>query len=153
MNASPARLRALAIDRWPQRTAARNGATVHPSQHDNQGMHVEPNRRALTEGLFRGQRAYLSDEVFFWDGPPDTKAHDLISAKTWHSVFDLPTDVLLRTTDNHGRMIDDMESQAVARLDALPLDEDLWPFFHDAYVDVLDEFQAAPFIAAHAFYR
>jgi len=116
-------------------------------------MDDDGNRRELSEGLFRQRRAYLSDEVFLWDGPHDNKAHDLIDAEIWHTVFDLPTDVLLRTTDNNGTMIDDMYSQGLAWLDALPLDDTLWPFFHDAYMDVLDEFQAAPFIATHGFYR
>ncbi|GAB3805605.1 hypothetical protein GCM10028798_27750 [Humibacter antri] len=116
-------------------------------------MDEDRNRRELTEGLFRQARAYLSDDVLLRDGPANDDAHDLIDAEVWRSVIDPPTDVLLRTTDSNGLMIDDMHNQWAAWLDAVPLDERVWPFFHDAYTDVLDEFQAAPFIAAHGFYR
>lgn len=117
-------------------------------------MHEDQNRRRLAEGRFREVRAYLSDDCFFPSGTVDHTAHDLIDADVWHDAFDLPTDVLLRTTDNNGVMIDDMYSQEAAWLYAVPLDDErLWPFFHDAYTDMLNEFQAAPFIAAHGFYR
>jgi hypothetical protein len=65
----------------------------------------------------------------------------------------LPTDVLLRTTDHFGPMLEDMQRQARAWLYAVPLDDAKWPFFHNSYLDVMEEFDAAPFIAAHGWYR
>ncbi len=65
----------------------------------------------------------------------------------------LPTDVALRTTDHLGTMVRDMQRQQSVWMDATGLDPSAWPFFHDAYLDVLDELDAAPFIAAHGFYR
>jgi hypothetical protein len=67
--------------------------------------------------------------------------------------MDLPTDVVLRTTDHMGKMIEDMQRQQSAWIHAVSLDPHAWPFLHDAYLDVLEEFDAAPFMAAHGYYR
>jgi hypothetical protein len=67
--------------------------------------------------------------------------------------MDLPTDVALRTTDHMGIMVKDMQRQQTAWLDATGPDPKSWPFFHNAYLDALDEFDAAPFIAVHGYYR
>jgi len=50
-------------------------------------------------------------------------------------------------------MIEDMQEQSRAWWDAFDLDDSKWPFFHDSYLDVIDEFDATPFIAAHGWYR
>jgi hypothetical protein len=65
----------------------------------------------------------------------------------------LPTDVVLRTTDYLGSMLDDMISQRSAWTNAMPNDPAAAPFMFDAALDAGDEFQAAPFIAAHGYYR
>jgi len=109
--------------------------------------------RPIAEGAYRERRAYLADHVFLGvpggGRPPD----DLLGPEEWDSFMHLPTDVLLRTTDYMGRMIDDMCTQAYAWLTAMPSDPATAPFMFDACLDTHDEFKAAPFIAAHGWYR
>jgi len=68
-------------------------------------------------------------------------------------LMDSPTDVLLQTTDHFGstflamRSISDMWISGI-----VPNGTDLSPIL-DAYLDAYDEFEAAPFIAAHGWYR
>jgi hypothetical protein len=47
----------------------------------------------------------------------------------------------------------DMQTQARAWLRTIPPDPSEAPFVFDAYLDAHDEFEAAPFIAAHGLYR
>jgi hypothetical protein len=67
--------------------------------------------------------------------------------------MDLPTDVLLRTTDHLGSMVDDMLTQRLVWTTAMPTESSLAPFMFEAGLDAGDEFEAAPFIAAHGYYR
>ena len=109
--------------------------------------------RPITEGLYRERRTYLADHVFAGvpagSKPPD----DLLGQEQWTNLTDLATDVLLRTTDYLGSMIDDMLTQDYGWLCALPTDPSSTPFVFDAHLDAHDEFKAAPFIAAHGWYR
>jgi len=109
--------------------------------------------RPITDGAYREKRAYLADHAFLavpGAGQPPT---DLLGKKEWGSLTDLPTDVLLRTTDYLGSMVDDMLTQAHAWLLALSADPSTAPFVFDAHLDAHDEFRAAPFLASHGFYR
>jgi len=110
-------------------------------------------RRKITQGRYRRKRFFLADQVFAIGGDGDHDPQDLIRKKAWGELMTLPTDVALRTTDHMGSMIKDMQHQWSAWMDATPLDPDEWPFFHDVYLDVLEEFDAAPFIAVHGYYR
>jgi hypothetical protein len=65
----------------------------------------------------------------------------------------LPTDVLLRTTDYQGSLLEDAHAQWAAWIHALPLEREPAPFMFEAALDAADEFHAAPFIAAHGWYR
>lgn len=111
--------------------------------------------RHITDGTYRERRAYLADHVFLnapgGGKPPD----DLLGQEQWEHFTHLATDVLLRTTDYLGSMIDDMLTQNYAWLCALPLTDDpnSAPYVFDAHLEVHDEFEAAPFIAAHGWYR
>ena len=116
-------------------------------------MSKENLRRPVTKGRYRAKRFYLGDEAFADAGVGADKPTDLLGRKRWDQMIVLPTDVLLKTTDHLGPMIQDMQQQWTAWMDAAPLDPATWPFFHDAYLDVLEEFDAAPFIAAHGWYR
>src|SRR5262245_42633947 len=93
------------------------------------------NSRAITEGAYRKRRVYLADHVFADPGVGSDAPTDLLGPQRWSALTDLPTDVLLRTTDHSGRLIKDMLNQASAWLEATPLDPDAWPFIHDAYLD------------------
>jgi hypothetical protein len=83
----------------------------------------------------------------------DKAPSDLLGPEQWEHFMDLPTDVLLRTTDYLGTMVDDMQTQAYAWLCSMPTDPSVAPFVFDALIDAHDEFNAAPFIAAHGLYR
>ena len=109
--------------------------------------------RPITEGTYRERRVYLDDHVFLAVPGGSRPPTDLLGKESWESLTDLPTDVLLRTTDYLGRMVDDMLTQAYAWLCALSTDPASAPFVFDAHIDAHDEFRAAPFIAAHGHYR
>jgi hypothetical protein len=65
----------------------------------------------------------------------------------------LSTDVLLRTTDYQGTMFSDAYDQSAAWVRATPMVPEQGPFLFEAALDAADEFHAAPFIAAHGWYR
>jgi hypothetical protein len=109
--------------------------------------------RPLEVGLFRGQPQYLADHVFLsvsGGGKPPT---DLVPRAAWEGLIDLPTDVLLRTTDYLGQMVDDLHAQGSGWIHAMPSEPELAPFMFEPSLDASDEFQAAPFAALHGWYR
>jgi hypothetical protein len=110
-------------------------------------------RRPISEGTYRERRAYLADHVFLEVPGGNAPPGHLLGAEQWAHLMDLPTDVLLRTTDHLGSMIEDMQTQAHAWLEVIPPDPPETPFVFHAYLDAHDEFEAAPFIAAHGLYR
>lgn len=107
----------------------------------------------ITEGGYRIQRAYLADHVFLTVPGGGQSPTDLLGREEWDHLTDLPTDVLLRTTDYMGSMVKDMSRQAADWIDAMPEDPAKAPFMFDACLDTHDELKAAPFIAAHGWYR
>lgn len=68
-------------------------------------------------------------------------------------MMHLPTDVLLRTTDYQGRMVADAYVQGAAWVHATPRQPADSVFMFEPAMDAGDEFHAAPFIAAHRWYR
>ena len=67
--------------------------------------------------------------------------------------MDLPTDVLLRTSDHQGSLIDDAHTQWSAWVFATPIEHALPPMMFEPALDAGDELQAAPIVAAHGWYR
>lgn len=59
----------------------------------------------------------------------------------------------LRTTDYLGSMVDDMLTQEYTWISSWPPDPDKVPFMYAPALDAHSEFQAAPFIAVHGYYR
>jgi hypothetical protein len=110
-------------------------------------------QRPLPDGDFRAIRAYLADDVFASVPGGGAVPNDPLGQSEWEHLMDLPTDVLLRTTDYLGMMIDDVVTQRSAWTAAMPDDPSQVPFMFDAALDAGDEFQAAPFIASHGYYR
>lgn len=55
--------------------------------------------RPITEGAYRERRAYLADHVFLQVAGGGQPPSDLLGQEEWEHLMDLPTDVLLRTTD------------------------------------------------------
>lgn len=109
--------------------------------------------RGLDADDFRTERSYLADHVFL-QAPGGAQApNDVVEEKAWEHIMHLPTDVLLRTTDYLGTMVTDMYEQGSGWVFATPEAQAKAPFMFDAALDSSDEFQAAPFIAIHGWYR
>jgi hypothetical protein len=68
-------------------------------------------------------------------------------------LMDSPTDVLLQTTDHFGSTFRAMRSLSGMWISAITPDGRDLPLVFDAYLDAYDEFEAAPFIVAHGWYR
>jgi hypothetical protein len=107
----------------------------------------------ITEGPFREQRAYLSPEAFADPGDGIDDPTDLIDRHLWMHLMDSPTDVLLQTTDHFGSTFRAMRSLSDMWISAITPDGRDLPLVFDAYLDAYDEFEAAPFIVAHGWYR
>jgi hypothetical protein len=109
----------------------------------------------LTHGQFRERRVNLSDAAFALVEPGGAEEPtDLIEPEVWEHLMDLSTDVLLRTTDHFGSTFRGMHSISAMWLDVItPVDGVDPPLVFDAYLDAYDEFEAAPFVVAHGWYR
>ena len=139
------RLRALVRRIERRRTENQIGVPTGPSRPED--------LRPLEVGLFRGQRQYLADHVFLSVGGGGSPPRDLVPREAWEGLIDLPTDVLLRTTDYLGTMVDDLHAQGSTWIHAMPFEPALAPFMFEPALDASDEFQAAPFAALHGWYR
>jgi hypothetical protein len=51
---------------------------------------------------FRSTRSQLPDEIFAFSTGPTPDPTDLVSAKVWGELMNLPNDVAIRTSDHHG---------------------------------------------------
>lgn len=112
------------------------------------------NFRALPPDDFRRERAYLADEVFAIAPGESSPPTDPIDEGAWDGLINLPTDVLLRTTDYLGTMLADAHNQWGRWIEAMPYEpEGSGGSMFNAALDAADEFHAAPFIAAHGYYR
>ena len=108
----------------------------------------------VSEGRFRERRAYLGPAAFADPGDGIQAPTNLIDRGTWTHLMDLPTDVVLQTTDHFGSTFRVMASLAYMWNCVITPGEDFRPpLVFDAYLDAYDEFEAAPFIAAHGWYR
>ena len=118
-------------------------------------MPIRPeNFKDLPDDDFRRRRAYLADEAFAIAPAEPWVVTDPIDEKSWDGLVDLPTDVLLRTTDQLGTMLADAHNQWACWIGAIPYEpERPSGFMFGPALDAADEFHAAPFIAAHGYYR
>jgi hypothetical protein len=117
-------------------------------------MPVRPeNLKPLQEGDFRIERAYLADEVFLAVPGGGEPPNDPIAEESWASIMRLPTDVLLRTTDYQSSMLEDCHDQWAAWIETAPMEPVQSAFMFEPALDAADEIHAAPFIAAHGWYR
>jgi hypothetical protein len=109
--------------------------------------------RALDPDDFRRERCFLADEVFLTPGGAEEDQKDLISEEAWDGLVQLPTDVLLRTTESVAVILEDCYSLGSAWIHATPMQPEGAEFAFEASLDASDEFHASPFIAGHGFYR
>lgn len=130
-------------------------AIHHPEPHDELtgGPGRPEDREPLRVGLFRAERWYLPDRGF--PGAPDRPEppNDLVPPEAWEGIMGLPTDVLLRTTDHLGNIVDHLHDQWSGWVDSMPETPSHSPFMFGPALDATDEFQAAPFAAMHGWYR
>lgn len=110
-------------------------------------------RVPLSVGRFRAERKYLADHCFALVSGGGEPPNDVVPREAWEGIMDLPTDVLLRTTDYLGKMVDDMHDQLGGWIFATPSELKDSAFMFEPALDASDEFQAAPFAAIHGWYR
>jgi hypothetical protein len=82
-------------------------------------LHPE-NFRALPADDFRRERAYLADEVFAVPRTSDHRPTEPVDEETWDGMIDLPTDVLLMTSDHMGEMLADAHNQWRHWIEVIP---------------------------------
>jgi len=102
---------------------------------------------------FRARRCYLSADAFALVTGPYDGITDLIPKDQWHELMSLPTDVLLRTSDQHGSQLAQLSGLWSRWLQTLPLKRELAPFMFNAAWDAADDFNVSTFNAAHGYYR
>ncbi len=115
--------------------------------------HSDERFRPLPDGDFRRQRAYLADHLFAHSDGPSPPPTDPVAEEPWRGLIDLPTDVLLRTTDYQGTLVEMFHQQGNAWIFAMPEEEGLSIYVAGASYDASDEFQAAIFCSMHGWYR
>src|SRR6266568_240069 len=102
---------------------------------------------------FRARRHYLPAEAFALVAGPYEGATDLIPEEQWQELMSWPTDVLLRTTDQHGGQLAQLNGLWSRWVQTLPLQRERAPFMFNAAWDAADDFNASTFSAAHGYYR
>lgn len=109
--------------------------------------------RRLETSDFRAVRYILEPEDFLL-GPdePDPSPSDPIEPRIWGGITTLPTDVAIRTSDHHGRLLKLLYDLWAAWLKAIGDPETPDQIFYPM-LDAADDFRAATFNALHGFYR
>jgi hypothetical protein len=101
---------------------------------------------------FRALRFVLDPDDFARsDGKPDPEPFDLIAQEVWETLTMLSSDVSIRTSNNHGKLLASEQGLWATLVEAViddPRDAVL-----SAILDVADEFHATTFDLLHGFYR
>ena len=75
---------------------------------------------------FRARRIVLDPPDFAVSNPEDSiSPGDRIDSRIWHSLMTLPTDVSIKTSDEHGTMFDSLY--------------DLWAMWGEALMPIIEE--------------
>lgn len=102
---------------------------------------------------FRARRNYLPEDAFALVTGVYEGATDLIPEDQWHELMSFPTDVLLRTSDQCGTQLAQLNRLWGRWVETLPLEADVAPFMFNVGLDAGDDFNAATFNTAHGYYR
>ena len=100
---------------------------------------------------FRSHRRLLSPDSFALGGDlPNSPPIDRISKKAWRTLMSLPDDVSIRTSNDHGALIEELEKMHWALLEITepPLDR-----LKEVLLDIQDDLGAANVSALQGFYR
>jgi len=105
--------------------------------------------RALPSTDFRSRRRKLLPSDFVFSTRREERPSDLIKRGIWNTIFVLPDDVAIRTTNHHGTAIRDLHELAGVWL-AHAERRDL---FTTVLIDANDDFHASLYTAITGFYR
>jgi hypothetical protein len=107
----------------------------------------------LSTDDFRARRHYMPAEAFALVTGSYEGATDLIPEEQWHKLMSCPTDVLLRTSDQHGSQVAQLNILWSRWIQTLPLQREAAPYIFNAAWDAADDFNASIFNALHGYYR
>src|SRR5215475_6421597 len=107
----------------------------------------------LSADDFRARRRYLPASAFALVTGPSGGTTDLIPEEQWHELMSLPTDVLLRTTDQHGSQLAQLNGLWSRWVQTLPLELEATPFMFNAAWDAANDFNVSTFNAMHGYYQ
>jgi hypothetical protein len=107
----------------------------------------------LAADNFRARRHYLPASAFALVTGPYLGATDLIPEEQWHELMSWPTDVLLRTTDQHGKQLAQLNGLWSRWVQTLPLKPEAASFMFNAAWDAADDFNVSTFNTMHGYYR
>ena len=107
----------------------------------------------LSPDDFRARRNYLPDGAFALVTGTYEGATDLVPQDQWSSLMSGPTDVLLRTSDQCGTSLGQLNLLWSRWAETLPLEVEKAPYMFNAGWDAADDFNAATFTATHGYYR
>jgi hypothetical protein len=115
-------------------------------------MPSEGSTPKLPSDDFRARRHYLPDDAFALSGEYEPPTNPM-PEKQWHGLMDLPTDVLLRTTDHNGGQLGQMYDLWTLWVRMMPGESEKAPYMFNAGWDAADDFNAAILSGAHGYYR
>lgn len=100
---------------------------------------------------FRAVRIVLENEDFaLAPESPDDVHRDLVERDVWNSIVTLPDDVAVRTSNEYGPLLKEMDRCWDAFIESLAMRQDP---IESALLDAADEFHAGSFNSLHGFYR
>ncbi len=106
----------------------------------------------LADDDFRARRFYLPAEAFALVTGPYAVPTDPVPEEQWHELMNLPTDVLLRTSDHRGSQLTQLSTLWSWWVQLLPLELLAAPFIFSVGWDAAEDFNLSTFNAAHGYY-
>lgn len=101
----------------------------------------------------RTTRILLPDESFALVKGKYQRGIDVIPDEQWRKLVWLSDDVILRTSENQGTQLAQLQDMWEFWVLKLPLESSKAPFMFNAVWDAADDFHVSTFNAAHGFYR
>jgi hypothetical protein len=102
---------------------------------------------------FRAKRFYMPADAFALVTGPYEGTTDLIQKEQWQELMNLPTDVLLRTSDQHGSQLGQLNGLWSRWVGILPTEPKRAPFMFNVGWDAAEDFNFSVFSAMHGYYR
>jgi hypothetical protein len=99
---------------------------------------------------FRAVRVVLEPQDFALGPKTERPPSDPIDKDTWHSIMDLPDDVSIRISNNHGSQLKQIHELWGVWIEAIGEDKDYLSY---TMIETTDEFDSVTFNSLHGFYR